>query len=345
MSHPKYLTFALGIGAIGGLLAIRWLMRTKEYKVLLVQSPEELGYRLGEIIYEANVYNIRTAMQQVSGNNFAAQVSKNAEGVLSPYLIQAIKGFQHPHLVTMYDIFATRSAVFEIVDNVFAGNDLFDYIYNSRNMHLSEKQAATILEQLLQALKYLHERGFVHRNVRPDDSIFMRQKLESAPEVVLGNYCFLAQGSSTDYIGAPCYVAPEMVRGDCYDSKVDLWALGVTLHTMLTGNLPFDHSDPARLGQLICTEQLQFRGSEWQNISAGAIDLTMALLNKDPDRRCSAARALTHPWIVAKGDLPNPTGGCCKGSGGAAGGCGGGSCGSGAGSRGGGGGCCRGQTH
>ena len=48
-----------------------------------------------------------------------------------------------------------------------------------------------------------------------------------------------------------------------------MWSLGVTFHTMLTGNLPFDHSDDSQLANMICTEQLKFEGPDWQVLCEG----------------------------------------------------------------------------
>jgi len=317
----------IAVGAIVGWAAARWYHADGRSTIPLVQSPEELGYTIGDLVYEMDSYDVHYATQEATGRSFAAQVTKTAESALSSLVLEEVRSFRHPVLIRLHDVFATRAAVFEIVDPVFSGNDLFEFVANSPGMKLSERQAAIICEQLLQALAYIHAKGLVHRNVRPDASIFIAGKDEMDPSVRLGNYSLMAAGTSADHVGAPGYVPPEMHLGRRYGSQVDLWALGVTLHVMLTGNLPFDHSDPARLRDLICGEELSFRGTVWQGISPGAMDLTMALLNKDPDRRCTAAQALTHPWIIAKGDLPREAGGCCGGKGGS----GGGGCGNGGG--------------
>ena len=85
-----------------------------------------------------------------------------------------------------------------------------------------------------------------------------------------------------------------------YTSAVDMWALGVTLHMLLTGQRPWFHSDINERARMICEEPLHFPERQWRHISTEAQALVSQLLEKDPSKRISAKDAMAHPWIVRR---------------------------------------------
>ena len=97
-------------------------------------------------------------------------------------------------------------------------------------------------------------------------------------------------------LGTPSYVAPEILAGRSYDSKIDLWSIGVIAFELLCGYLPFSPFEGSML-ELLETGTFQFDPEHWEHISPSAMDFIKHLIVVDPEKRLSATEALQHPWI------------------------------------------------
>ena len=90
---------------------------------------------------------------------------------------------------------------------------------------------------------------------------------------------------------------PEIVKGEPYDEKVDIWSAGVVVFVMLSGKPPFSGPDKPGVYKSIKSTPLQFPDSEWANISDVGKDFLRRAIEKDPTKRASAAELLEHPWM------------------------------------------------
>lgn len=97
--------------------------------------------------------------------------------------------------------------------------------------------------------------------------------------------------------GTPTYVAPEVIRGEPYGTKVDMWSLGVILYTLLGGYPPFYDEDKVQQMKLIKKGVFEFHEDYFDSVSYDAKDLIMMLLVGDPSKRLSAEEALESKWI------------------------------------------------
>jgi calcium/calmodulin-dependent protein kinase I len=98
--------------------------------------------------------------------------------------------------------------------------------------------------------------------------------------------------------GTPNYVAPEILYGVGYDSKVDCWSLGVILYVMLCGFPPFYDEDEEALYKQIKSGSFEFPSPYWDSVSDVAKDLISKLLCINREKRLSAEEVLKHPWLV-----------------------------------------------
>lgn len=99
-------------------------------------------------------------------------------------------------------------------------------------------------------------------------------------------------------IGTPLYMAPEILKKECYNSKVDIWAFGAIVYFMLCGTHPFHGYDKATVSNLILKKEIRFDQKVWKKVSPEAKDFILKALTRDPKKRYSAKRLLQHPWIT-----------------------------------------------
>ena len=118
------------------------------------------------------------------------------------------------------------------------GGELFHYIIEKK--YLSEDVAAYIMKQLFSALQYLHSKKISHRDIKPEN--FMLYKKDDMTCIKMIDFGlskdFTQQNTMHTMSGSPYYIAPEVFLQK-YNSKIDIWSMGVVLYIMLSGKVPF----------------------------------------------------------------------------------------------------------
>ena len=190
--------------------------------------------------------------------------------------------------------------VFELAKGV----DALDYI-NQRGGRLDEDEARRLFAQLVEAVRAIHDLGFCHRDVKPENAIVCED----------GNLRLidfgLAKGlesAKTRAVGTPDYMSPELldkldrdgkVRTEKYDAAAcDVWSSGVFLFIMLTGRYPFQ--DPNRPNNVKATLQNIVKGNVAPlrvDVSDDVRDLLRCMLTPDPRKRITLKQVAKHPWL------------------------------------------------
>ncbi|WOG82821.1 hypothetical protein DCAR_0101989 [Daucus carota subsp. sativus] len=206
------------------------------------------------------------------------------------------------NILQVHDIYEDENylhLVFDICDSP----NLFDRISN--NQPLSEPQANRYFNDLMTAIAYCHRLGIAHRDVKPENVLFdSRDRLKLAD---FGSAEWFGCGSEmmSGIVGTPYYVAPEVLSGQDYDEKIDVWSCGVILYIMLSGVPPFYGDSPAEIFEKVLRGNLRFPSRNFRSVSSEAKDLLRKMLCKDPSRRLSADQVLRHPWVLNGGELLN----------------------------------------
>jgi len=179
------------------------------------------------------------------------------------------------------------------------GGELFDRIVAAKKF--TEKHACDIMEQMLSAVKHLHEHGIVHRDLKPEN--FLMNDVSEESEVKLIDFGLSKRFSNKDAIekmktvvGTPYYVAPEVLKGN-YDTMCDVWSLGVMLFVFLCGYPPFEGDNNKEIFKNVVKQELEFDPIDWDSVSAEAKDLVSKMLTKDPSKRISAEDCAKHSWF------------------------------------------------
>lgn len=107
-----------------------------------------------------------------------------------------------------------------------------------------------------------------------------------------------------EVVGTPYYVAPEILEGNGYDEKVDVWSVGVVLYIMLAGFPPFYGERVEEVFDMVLKGNLRFPFRVFGNFNSVVKDLLRKMICKDVSRRLSAQEALRHPWFTTSGGQP-----------------------------------------
>ncbi len=212
---------------------------------------------------------------------------------------RAAARLDHPSAVTVYDVVEQDGAPYLVMELVEA-RTLADVV--REDGPLSPQRTAQVGLALLGALEAAHQRGIVHRDVKPSNVM-----VRGDGRVVLTDFGIATSTGDSSLtstgllLGSPAYIAPERARGKPPEPKSDLWSLGATLFTAVEGRPPYSGDEP------ILTVTAVVTGEHEPFVAAGPLEPVLeGLLEKDPALRLDAARARELLRPVAE-SRPEPT--------------------------------------
>jgi serine/threonine-protein kinase PpkA len=206
------------------------------------------GYKIIRPIGEGGMASVFLALQESLDRQVALKVmspvlAANAE-FASRFLIEGkiTAKLQHPNLVTVHDI-GTYKGVYYLAAEYIGGGTLKDRLAEGG---LSVAEILDIVTDVAHGLDFAHQKGFVHRDVKPANVLFREDG-----RVVLADFGIAKamDGSNSSTVagasvGTPDYMSPEQARGESVDGRSDLYSLGTMLYEMLAGRPPFQAGDP-----------------------------------------------------------------------------------------------------
>jgi serine/threonine protein kinase len=229
----------------------------------------------------------------------------------------------HPHILNFEQTFEDDKEV-NIISELLEGGDLYEAIINlsKQGAYFSEEDSAWMVRNILDGLSYLHDVvGIVHRDLKASNFMF-KQKLEKSGKnkrskanernsKILRDIKIIDFGLSTKIdretgkvtgcLGTPYYVAPEVLTEEPYDSKCDVWSIGVIAYLILSRRLPYQGKDEEETLRFLADaahHQPKYDFNRWMLLDPKAVDFCKQLLQVDPSMRPTAREAMNHPWIV-----------------------------------------------
>ena len=156
---------------------------------------------------------------------------------------QAVAMLSHVNIVAIYDVSRSDELdyiVMELVD----GMTLKQYM-KKRGTPLSWREALHFITQIVRALGHAHSRGIIHRDIKPQNIMVLRDGSVKVTDFGIARVASAAQATLTqEALGSVHYISPEQARGSHIDGRSDLYSAGVVLYEMLTGRLPFEGETP-----------------------------------------------------------------------------------------------------
>ena len=149
---------------------------------------------------------------------------------------QAIAMLSHPNIVSVYDV--SRSSPEYIVMELIDGITLKQYM--ERRGRLNWRESLHFITQIMKGLSHAHSRGIVHRDIKPQNIMVLRDGSVKVADFGIACLANSANTLTQEALGSVHYMSPEQARGDRTDARSDIYSAGVVLYEMLTGRLPFE---------------------------------------------------------------------------------------------------------
>lgn len=201
---------------------------------------------------------------------------------------RAAASLNHPNIVQAYDVGKAGEYHFFVMEYV-EGRTVYDDIV--KHKRYSEKGAVEIAIQVAEALLHAHERGLLHRDVKPKNIMINRDGVVKVADLGLARAMSdkeAAEAEAGKAFGTPYYISPEQIRGDRdIGPPADIYSLGATLYHMLTGNVPFDGKNPSSVMHKHLKSDLVPPDHVNPKLTAGISEVIEMMMAKRPRDRIS----------------------------------------------------------
>ena len=150
---------------------------------------------------------------------------------------QAVAQLSHPNIVSVYDV-SKGGDIEYIVMELIDGITLKQYM--EKRGQLNWRESLHFITQIMRGLSHAHSRGIVHRDIKPQNVMVLRDGSVKVADFGIACLENAAQTLTQEALGSVHYISPEQARGDRTDARSDIYSAGVVLYEMLTGRLPFE---------------------------------------------------------------------------------------------------------
>ena len=200
---------------------------------------------------------------------------------------KAIAMLSHPNIVKVYDV-SFGDLIQYIVMEYIDGITLKEFI--EREGSLRWKDAVHFTIQILKGLQHAHDKGIVHRDVKPQNIMVLPDGTIKVADFGIARFSRSEQRTITDKaIGSVHYISPEQARGERTDEKADVYSVGVMHYEMLTGQLPFQAESAVSVAIMQLQRDPQLPTEINGSIPLGLEQITMHAMQKNPERRYQSA--------------------------------------------------------
>ncbi len=200
---------------------------------------------------------------------------------------KAIAVLSHPNIVKVYDVSFGDRLQYIVMEHI-EGITLKEYI--EKRGVIDWNEALFFIIQILRALQHAHDKGVVHRDVKPQNIMLLENGTIKVADFGIARFSHSESRTVTEKaIGSVHYISPEQAKGEFTDEKADIYSVGIMLYEMLTGRLPFDADNAVSVALMQVNSEAELPRTINSNIPVGFEQITMKAMQKSTRERYQSA--------------------------------------------------------
>lgn len=250
-------------------------------------------YEITELIGIGGMAEVYKAVDIIDDKVVAVKILKNEFSNDEEFLrrfrneSKAIAVLSHPNIVKIYDVGFTEKIQFIVMEYI-DGITLKEFM--EQQGVLKWKDAIHFIIQVLRALQHAHDRGIVHRDIKPQNIMLFPDGTIKVMDFGIARFAREEGKTFSDKaIGSVHYISPEQARGDITDEKSDIYSVGVMLYEMLTGQKPFDADNPVSVALMHMQTKAKNPREINETIPEGLEDIVVRAMYKEASKRYQSA--------------------------------------------------------
>ena len=198
----------------------------------------------------------------------------------------------HPNILSIYNFFWDKKNIYLVIEYA-PGGELFTILHNEENGRFSEHRSAFYIEQVCNAIEYIHKLNVIHRDIKPENILLSNDTIK------LADFGWSIHQKSNKlrptFCGTAEYMPPEVIDEQPHIPPSDLWCLGILIYELCAGDPPFVAKNNSETMQKIKNFQMRDYPDFF---SEECKDLIRKLIRRNPKERISIGEVKKHPWIV-----------------------------------------------
>ncbi len=250
-------------------------------------------YEITELIGIGGMADVYKAVDIIDDRIVAVKILKNEFADNEDFIrrfrneSKAIAVLSHPNIVKIIDVGFTDKIQFIVMEYI-DGITLKEFI--DQQGVLKWKDSIHFIIQILRALQHAHDRGIVHRDIKPQNIMLFPDGTIKVMDFGIARFAREEGKTISDKaIGSVHYISPEQARGDITDEKSDIYSVGVMLYEMLTGVKPFDADNPVSVALMHMQNTAKTPREINDSIPEGLEEIVIRAMQKDASKRYQSA--------------------------------------------------------
>ncbi|MDR1260164.1 MAG: Stk1 family PASTA domain-containing Ser/Thr kinase [Oscillospiraceae bacterium] len=261
-------------------------------------------YLIKELIGVGGMSNVYKATDEINEATVAVKILRD-EYLTNPEFLKrfkneskAIATLSSPNIVRIFDVSFNESSQWIVMEYI-DGITLDEYL--KKKKVLSWQEAVYFVIPILKALQHAHDKGVVHRDVKPQNIMLLRNGLVKVMDFGIARFARNDTRTITEKaIGSVHYISPEQAKGGNVDEKTDIYSIGVMLFEMVTGKLPFEADNPVSVALKQIQSQPIYPRQLNKTLPVGIEQIIMRALQKDPRNRYQSAADMLNAVVLLK---------------------------------------------
>jgi len=266
------------------------------------------GYQVGDKLGSGSFAQVRSIVDKEKNRTLAVKMIDKSSAPKEfvkeflPKELEVTRKLKHKYIIAAYDIIDIGWYTCIIMEK--ASIDLLSFITGSKPGSLDEDVARPLFAQMVIGLKFIHEQGVAHRDIKAEN-ILLTGNNDTIKYADFGfaRFCHNPKTKmrelSETYCGSAAYAAPEVLLGRPYNPMLsDVWSLGIVLYVMLNGIMPFDDADHSRLLRCQKEKRWGWHPEKKGNLSVQIRRIVKGMLEPDLTLRKTTQRLSVLEWVA-----------------------------------------------